>query len=139
MILEWRNSPDIKNSSFTQNDITLADHLSFIETLKNSIDKLYFLVQKDGQNIGVISFVNITKNSTDFGLYSNPNLKGYGKILLETIINFAFETLQVKKIVAEVFYTNQKAYNLYKNHGFVQTAEKSINNQKIICMELEKA
>ena len=36
MILEWRNSPNIKKYMYTQDNISLENHLKFINTLKNS-------------------------------------------------------------------------------------------------------
>lgn len=137
MILEWRNCPNIKKYMYTQDNISLENHLKFIENLKNSKNKLYFLVKKDDKFIGVIDFNNIKKNeSLEIGIYANPNLKGYGKILLETIINFSFNILKVKKIFAEVFFENEKAYNLYKHYNFIVVGEKFVNDKKVICMEL---
>lgn len=137
MILEWRNNPYIKKYMYTQDNISLENHLKFIDTLENSEDKLYFLVKKDDEYIGVIDFNNIKENeSLEMGIYTNPNLKGYGKILLETIINFSFNILKVKKIFAEVFFENEKAYNLYKHYNFIVVGEKFVNDKKVICMEL---
>ena len=52
MVLEWRNNQNIKKWMYTQDDINLESHLNFIDSLKNSKDKLYFLVKKD--NIYII-------------------------------------------------------------------------------------
>ena len=138
MILKWRNNPNIKKYMYTKDDISLENHLKFIDSLKNSKDELYFIVKKDDQYIGVIDFVNIKLNeSLIMGIYTNPNLKGNGKILLETIINFSFNILKVKKIFAEVFFENERAFSLYKTYGFKEYADKIINNKKVICMELK--
>jgi len=59
MVLSWRNHPDIKQWMYNTNGITIENHLSFIETLKNSKDKQYFIVKKDNEYIGVIDFTNI--------------------------------------------------------------------------------
>jgi len=137
MILEWRNNPDIKIWMYNQDEIKLENHLSFIENLKNSKDKLYFLLKNENDYIGVIDFTQIIKDeSLHMGIYNNPNLKGYGKILLEIIINYAFETLKVKRIFSEVFSKNDKAYKLYKRYKFKEINTKSVNNQEVICMEL---
>lgn len=138
MILEWRNSTNIKKYMYTQDDISLENHMKFIESLKNSEDKIYFLVKKDDEFIGVIDFNNIKENeSLIMGIYTNPSLKGYGKILIETIINFSFYILKVKKIFAEVFFENEKAYNLYKKYNFKEIGEKVVNGKKVICLDLD--
>ena len=137
MILEWRNRLDIQKWMYTQNDISLEEHLDFIDSLKTIKDKLYFLVKKDNIYIGVIDFTQIKPNeSLHMGIYTNPDLKGYGKILLETIIYFSFEILKVVKIYSEVYFENEKAYLLYKSYGFKEYAEKIVNNKKVICMDL---
>ncbi len=137
MVLEWRNRLDIQKMMYSQSDIPLEKHLEFIDSLRVITDKLYFLVKKDNINIGVIYFTQIKQNeSLHMGVYTNPNLKGYGKILLETIINFSFEILKVVKIYSEVYFENEKAYLLYKSYGFKEYAEKIVNNKKVICMDL---
>ena len=137
MILEWRNKIDIQKWMHTQNDISLEEHLDFIDSLKTIKDKLYFLVKKDNIYIGVIDFTQIKPNeSLHMGISTNPDLKDYGKILLETIIYFSFEILKVVKIYSEVYFENEKAYLLYKSYGFKEYAEKIVNNKKVICMDL---
>ena len=137
MVLEWRNRLDIQKMMYSQSDIPLEKHLEFIDSLRVITDKLYFLVKKDNINIGVIYFTQIKSNeSLVMGIYANPNLKGYGKGLLETIIYFSFEILKVVKIYSEVYFENEKAYLLYKSYGFKEYAEKIVNNKKVICMDL---
>lgn len=137
MILEWRNRLDIQKWMYTQNDISLEDHLDFIDSLKTIKDKLYFLVKKDNIYIGVIDFTQIKPNeSLHMGIYANPDLKGYGKILLETIIYFSFEILKVEKIFSEVYFENERAFSLYKIYGFKEYSYKIVNGKRVICMEL---
>lgn len=139
MILEWRNSTNIKKYMYTQDDISLENHMKFIENLKNCEDKLYFLVKKDDDFIGVIYFVNLIKYEVDFGLYANPMSKiaGIGRILEEISIDFAFNTLKVEKLKLEVFEDNIQVRNLHKKYKFREIGEKSVNNKKVICMELD--
>ena len=71
------------------------------------------------------------------GLYANPKVKGVGKILLENISNYAFNTLSVNKIFAEVFCENKRAYELYSKFNYKSFNKKIINNREVICMELK--
>ena len=88
MILKWRNYPEIRKWMYNQNEIKLEEHLNFIESLKSRKDKLYFLVKKEEEFIGVIDFTQLVeKKSVHMAIYSNPNLKGNGKILLNKIID----------------------------------------------------
>ncbi len=138
MILKWRNHSEIRKWMYNQDEIKLKEHLSFIDSLKSRKDKLYFLVKKEDEFIGVIDFTQLVeKTSVHMGIYSNPNIKGNGKILLNKIINYSFNNLKVKRIFSEVFAENDKAHNLYKKFNFKDISEKIVNNKKVICMELE--
>ena len=138
MILKWRNNPKIRMWMYNQDEIKLEEHLNFIESLKSRKDKLYFLVKKEEEFIGVIDFTQLVeKKSVHMGIYSNPNLKGNGKILLNKIIDYSFNNLKVERVFSEVFAANEKAHNLYKKFNFKDISEKTVNNKKVICMELE--
>ena len=137
MVLIWRNSSEIRKWMYSQEEIELNDHLNFIESLKSRKDKLYFLVKKDKEYIGVIDFTEIIEEeSLHIGIYTNPNIKGNGKILLNKIIDYSFDNLKVKKIYSEVFSQNNKAYELYEKYNFKDISKKTINNKEVICMEL---
>ena len=138
MILKWRNHPEIRKWMYNQDEIKLEEHLGFIESLKSRKNKLYFLVKKEDEFIGVIDFTQLVdKESVHMGIYSNPNIKGNGKILLNKIIDYSFNNLKVERIFSEGLMENEKAYILYKSFNFKDIFEKTINNKKVICMELE--
>ena len=138
MILKWRNHPEIRKWMYNQDEIKLEEHLRFIDSLKSRKDKLYFLVKKEDEFIGVIDFTQLVeKKSVHMGIYSNPKIKGNGKILLNKIIDYSFNNLKVKRIFSEVFAENKKAHNLYKKFNFKDISEKIVNNKKVFCMELE--
>jgi len=137
MILEWRNNPLIRSVMYNKEQIKLEDHLNFIDSLEHNDTKQYFLVEKDNLSIGVIDFVNINNLDAELGIYTNPNLKGYGKILLKTLCKYAFNTLHLNKIYAEVYIDNVKAIQLYKEFHFKTIEEKIKDKNKIYCMELK--
>lgn len=121
---------------YTNEEIELQNHLSFIDSLSSRKDKLYFLVKENGKYIGVVDFVNITDTSLEMGIYSNPELKGKGNVLLSVIINYSFDVLKVAKIKAEVFTENVKAHELYKKNNFKDIGKKLVNEREVTCMEL---
>ena len=117
LILAWRNNPNIASFMKNQN-VSLEEHAAFFDALKNQKTKKYFLVFDEDEPLGVIHFIDICKQSCEFGLYANPYLKGKGQILMNTLKNYAFETLNVRKITACVFKNNQRALSLYLKNGF---------------------
>jgi UDP-4-amino-4,6-dideoxy-N-acetyl-beta-L-altrosamine N-acetyltransferase len=133
MVLEWRNHNSIRRYMYNQEIISLENHLKYIESLKKSRDKRYFLVKREDSYLGVIDFTNIKKDSCHFGLYSKPNLKGVGDTLLQTIIDYAFNNLKTQTLKLEVLESNIRAIKLYKRFKF---KEIDIKNG-YICMELK--
>ncbi len=139
MVLSWRSHPSVKKWMYSSDEISLENHLNFIESLKDSVDMLYFLVQQDNNYIGVIDFTDIDKNSetAEFGLYAKIGLKGVGKILLNAICNYGFNTLKVNKLIAEAFIENDRAITLYKKFHFKEIVKKKVKNKEVIYMELK--
>jgi UDP-2,4-diacetamido-2,4,6-trideoxy-beta-L-altropyranose hydrolase/UDP-4-amino-4,6-dideoxy-N-acetyl-beta-L-altrosamine N-acetyltransferase len=137
IVLNWRNDSSIREWMYNKDIIPLSSHLSYIDTLKDLKDKKYFLVKKNNEYIGVIDFVNINAESVYMGIYGNPKSKGVGNILLENISKYAFEVLKVKKVFAEVFSENKRAYDLYKKFNFKPFDKKIVNNKEVICLELK--
>ncbi|MBU0720412.1 UDP-4-amino-4,6-dideoxy-N-acetyl-beta-L-altrosamine N-acetyltransferase [bacterium] len=137
MVLSWRNHSEIKKWMHTSHDISLESHLNFIDTLKNSQQKLYLLVKQGSEPIGIIDFTDITDTSAEIGIYKNPYAKKKGHLLLHTLITYAFETLDLDKIHAEVYKTNTRALNLYEKYNFKKTKTKKIDNKEVLCLELK--
>lgn len=138
MVLNWRNNEDIKKWMYTQDDITINEHLNFINNLVGNISKQYFVVKSNDEYIGVVDFTDISKDETYFGLYSNPESKvtGVGRLLEEICLDYAFKTLKVKKLKLEVFSENIRVRNLHKKYKFKETSTKIVNGKEVTCMEL---
>lgn len=141
MVLEWRNDESIKKWMLNQDDITLHNHLRYIESLKSSKSKKYMLVKKGAEYIGVIDFTNIKlkERSAHFGLYANPlkKIDGAGSILQKASIKYAFDILKLAKLKLEVFSENEKAIGLYKKFNFKKVSQETVENREIIHMELK--
>jgi len=126
-VLSWRNHPEIRKWMYNKKEISLKEHLNFIETLKKDKHRLYFKVD----DLGVINY-KINNKNAEIGLHKNPNKKNVGKILMEKLINYGFNKLNLSKLILYVYEDNLKAINLYKKFGFIETDRKD----KLIKMEL---
>ncbi|WP_273214194.1 UDP-4-amino-4,6-dideoxy-N-acetyl-beta-L-altrosamine N-acetyltransferase, partial [Helicobacter rodentium] len=111
LVLSWRNHQNISKFMRTKR-ISQEEHFKFLEELKQSKTKKYFLLFRDKEPLGVIYFTNITLDSCEFGIYQNPDLKGNGAALMQKMLQYAQETLGVKSIYACALNTNQKAISL---------------------------
>ena len=105
MVLRWRNDEQV--AKFMKNkSVSEQEHRKFIANLKNDETKRYFLVKEDSDYISVIDFVDIAADSCEFGIYANPELKG--KILMQTIAEYAAKTLKVGELKSCACNENKK-------------------------------
>lgn len=139
MVLNWRNDDSIRKWMITQDKIGLQDHLNYIDSLPSREDRIYFLVEKENEAIGVIDFTNIDhhNSSVECGLYVKPGTKGSGGILMSLIKDHAFRILGMKTLIAEVFEDNKVAIGLYNKYGFQETSRSVRDHRVIIHMEQE--
>ena len=72
-VLDMRNHQQVRKWMYNDKIIAFSEHDCFIDGLKNSKNRLFFLVIKNREWIGLINFINIKKgkNFSEFGLYSN--------------------------------------------------------------------
>ncbi|WP_199770120.1 UDP-4-amino-4,6-dideoxy-N-acetyl-beta-L-altrosamine N-acetyltransferase [Helicobacter mesocricetorum] len=117
LVYRWRTHKNI--AKFMKSQVfSWEEHLKFLESLKEDFSKRYFLVFQDNTAIGVIDFVDICEESCEFGMYQSPDLKGFGGLLMQTLLDYAFQTLEVKHLYARALSINTKAISLYLRYGF---------------------
>jgi len=138
MILEWRNDKSIRKWMYNPNDITLEDHLQYIDSLNNRDDRIYFIVKKETTYLGVVDLTEIKgEESAELGIYINPKLRGYGTLLMSKIIDYSFQELKIKTLYANVYEKNTKAINLYKKFNFKTVDTMEDSKAKLQKMELK--
>ncbi|MDA3969391.1 UDP-4-amino-4,6-dideoxy-N-acetyl-beta-L-altrosamine N-acetyltransferase [Helicobacter ibis] len=130
IIFAWRNDARVCEFMKTKN-FSWEIHNKFIESLKDRKDKEYFLVYSGDVAIGVVYFVDINSDSCEFGIYANPNLKGYGKILMQHLLDYAKNTLKVKTLYSSVYTKNKRALKLYESFGFEIQENKEMSFVKL--------
>ena len=68
MILNLRNNKNIKKWMYNQDEISLDEHLKFIQNLEFNPFKQYLIVKKGNEFIGVIDFIfDYQKKEAFFG------------------------------------------------------------------------
>lgn len=122
MVRRWRNSETIRKWMYNEHIISEEEHKKFINSLKNSKDKVYWLVKKEDLPIGTLSFVNINwyHRRAYFGMYANPEKysKGIGRNLLFLAIHVGFKLLNFHTLKLEVIEDNNTAISLYRKFSF---------------------
>lgn len=136
-VLQWRNHPDIRSVMYTDRIITLQEHEAFIASLRKREDKRYFVVYADNQPIGIIDLIDITQDSATIGLYADPfnPRPGAGSMLMQALMEYALDTLNLKRLVAECFADNPRAKHLYEKFDFTETKRFFRHGREVIHME----
>jgi len=102
--------------------ISQAEHDLFIESLKHSKDKLYYLLSRDEEPIGVADFYQISEatRSCYYGYYLNPSLIGTSVgILMEFwVAEMALVLMDMEELIAETRPDNRAATELHQFFGF---------------------
>lgn len=115
-ILSLRNQNYIRENMINSDIISLENHISFINSLKDEPNKKYFAIYVENELIGSLNFVK--NEELSWGIYfkneTNPILK---VVCTYLFLNFVFENFE-EDINSFVKKTNTKAFGFNKNFGF---------------------
>ncbi|WP_096189349.1 UDP-4-amino-4,6-dideoxy-N-acetyl-beta-L-altrosamine N-acetyltransferase [Evansella halocellulosilytica] len=122
LVLTWRNSVRVMAYMYTDHHITKSEHEEWFTKVSNdesTVVKLFLYREKP---IGLVKFSHIDKrhNRCYWGFYlGESNLpRGTGKVLGLLSLHFLFNSLNIRKLCAEVLSFNQKSINYHKMLGF---------------------
>lgn len=138
-VLTWRNHPAVRKWMYRSDPITPDEHQRFIGMLKHAKDKQYFLVFFGEERLGVVYLtdIDLQERTATLGVYANPEKKSVGTLLMDAIIDYAFNRLHLMSIRAEVFRSNARAVSLYEKFGFHKVAQSVVSGAEILQMELK--
>lgn len=129
MVLEWRNSPEIRKWMINSGEISLENHLAFIDGLRTRSDCYYWLVYKpDGVPIGVFDITKIDRgnNLTECGDYAKPKKFDDGFYFLRECLYFYFNILEIEKNYTEAAVDNRNIHMLNTFFGIEYNGEKEV-------------
>lgn len=121
--IKWLNDFAVTDGLGTSNKIvSLEDEKEWIS--QNSNQYQFAIVRlEDNQLIGNCGFhaIDHLRQCSDVGLFigdeENRN-KGYGKEVLNLLLDYGFYYMNLNNIMLKVFSFNERAINCYKNVGF---------------------
>ena len=127
-LIEWISSPELcfqwSGLSFTY-PLTNEQLAQYIEHANELNAKKFVFKAIDRATEEVVGHISIAIDANDCArigkVFITPNTrgKGYGKQLMNGILAFIFDELQLHKASLGVFDFNETAYNCYINVGFV--------------------
>jgi UDP-4-amino-4,6-dideoxy-N-acetyl-beta-L-altrosamine N-acetyltransferase len=120
LILEWRNSPEIRNKMYTRHLISKNEHYEWFKRSENDDSKYNLLCFKEDDPVGFINFYDISQigKTAFWGFYTGNVAKGTGVQMEFLAIDFAFSVLQLNKLCCEVLGKNYTVAQFHRKVGF---------------------
>jgi RimJ/RimL family protein N-acetyltransferase len=106
--------------------ITVENEIKWIENLNDNPNSLLLIAEMDNSVVGLLFFIPNTKkkilHTGEFGVSVHPAYQGQriGRLLVETLLEWARQNVQIEKVFLQVFATNANAIKLYKALGFIE-------------------
>lgn len=134
-LYQVENNPDIWELSSNQTPYSKFALKQYIErTLSEDIYglkelRLVICKTQDNATIGLIDLFDFNPKNKRAGIgilisdEKNRN-SGYGSQALETLIDYAFDVLQLHQLYCNILSTNQRSINLFLKHNFKQIGVK---------------
>ena len=115
--LRWLNDPEIRVNLAVRYPVDLVD-------LKNRLSEgVYLSIIFEDKLAGYVALKDISQLNQRAYLETvvggQYRRRGVAKDALITLLNYAFNELNLHKVLLEVYEFNQSAYELYKKVGFV--------------------
>lgn len=118
---------------------TYKDEEEWVKNKLQNNNIVFSMIEKEtNEFIGNIELMDVNNNSGELGISITPlkQNKHYGTEAIKSLINYAFNELNLNKIELEVFKTNLRAIHCYENVGFVINGNGK--TEKDYYMELRK-
>ena len=129
MIIEWRNSEAVRPYFIYQKPFTREGHLNWLKTMIDSGRGYQFIVCniEDDQPIGCtyLRDYETEHHKIEYGMFLGTNLvksKGIGTEIVALTLKFAFETLNVHKVMCRIFADNPASIKSCIKGGFEEEA-----------------
>ncbi len=130
LIRNIRQEDQIRKWMYTDHLISDAEHLSWIESLRNDKKQIVFAVMGSNIPLGVISVndIDVNHKKADWAFYlSNKAQAGLGSILEYFFIDFIFNNLKIEKLNCEVIEGNETVIKLHKKFSFKEEGFRESN------------
>ena len=106
--------------------ITLESEKLWINTLNENPQSNVLIAELDNQIVGLLFFIPNSKIKTahtgELGVSVHPSFQGIGigRVLIQTLLDWAKGHTIIEKVYLNVFATNKHAIKLYKDLGFIE-------------------
>jgi RimJ/RimL family protein N-acetyltransferase len=124
----WMNDPNIVRTLKSRYPIAFQNEAEWLDrAMQSSVTERHFAIERkdDRAHIGNASIHDIdwVSRTAMFGLFvGEPSAwnRGFGTDAIRTLVRFAFEEMNLRKLRINVFDYNDRAKHVLETQGFVQ-------------------
>lgn len=128
LIVKWRNEDFVRQNFIYRKTFTREGHLNWIETMVKTGKVVQFIIcTRENRPVGSVYLRDIDRvqRKAEYGIFIGEKDAlscGYGTQAAELMIQYAFKTLHLHKLMLRVLSGNDRAKRSYEKAGFVQEA-----------------
>jgi RimJ/RimL family protein N-acetyltransferase len=124
----WMNDPNIVRTLKSRYPIAFQNEMEWLDrAMHSNVNERHFAIERkdDRTHIGNASIHEIdwVSRTAAFGLFvGEPSAwnRGFGSDAIRTLVRFAFEEMNLRKLRINVFEYNDRAKHVLETQGFVQ-------------------
>lgn len=135
-IIRWRNTDFVRKNFIYQKPFTAETHHHWIETMVKTGKVVQFMICPYEADTGLkiiqnavgsvyLRDIDETHHKAEYGIFIGEEealSKGYGTEAAQLMLQYAFETLHLHKVMLRVLAENTQAQKSYEKAGFRQEA-----------------
>lgn len=131
--VQWYNDPKVRETLILDKPLELDKTIEWFRSMKDSKERLDMVIETaNGTPIGVVGLREINDKLKSAGIYMVLGDKAYwGKSIMYDVhlclLNYAFQSMHLNKVWANVLSNNIASYVTLKKVGF--TREKTLKNE----------
>ena len=145
-VLRWRNHPDVRAFTFTQHEITPAEHARWFAAADADPARRLLIYEREGTPTGFASLAwSNDAARADWGFYLAPEApRGSGADLGAAVLAHAFGALGLEAVRGEALAFNTASIRMHEKLGFRRTGERrqpgehGAGDHAVICFQLQR-
>lgn len=120
----WINNPEINKYLGNRDVLNLEKEKEWFESIQTKKDRITLSIEADGKvigNIGIFSINHIDGTATTGTMIGDPKYhgKGYGFEAKMLLLDYAFNTLGLRKICSQAYEFNKRSIRYSLKCGYV--------------------
>lgn len=143
LVVRWRNQEEVRRNLYTKEELTEEQHLNYYKTRILTGLCEQFIILAEEEPVGTVFLKNIDrkKNVAEFGIFLGEQRgKGIGAKATKLMLEHAFHTMELERVVLSVLPDNLAAIRAYERVGFLRILDAEVieEHPEAIWMQFER-